>query len=407
MTRPEDGAQSEASFAVDPARPQVLFGASNELLTYSSTNGGRSWRRGAIPVVREPACVRGEPKTVAGAQREFLAFLVEPTCSDKLTAYLVVTSRAYLGRTWAPVTRIAPAIGRFGFDDAPSFSIDPKTDRLYLSWTRALGPKTEATVASSSADGGTTWSRPVVVAPAADEPHLSTIAVAPSGDVYVAGIDAKHGIWIARSTDHGRTFGAPRVAAPLRANPSAGCAGQLSFSPLPNEETSCAGANPTVVATKNRVEIVYSDVGANRTPDIYVAAFDPALKPLFLKQVNPPDRGAAQQFFPVATADPTTGSLWACWYDTTFDPHAHRAWFTCSVSHDGRVWTAPERAAATPSQAADLYTDLGTSTGFMPAVVADRGVAHAFWIDINNVDFAQDISTAALPERAAFLTLQR
>jgi hypothetical protein len=357
--------------------------------------------------VREPACIRGEPKTIAGAKREFLAFLVAPTCRDKLTAYLVVTSRAYSSHAWAPVTRIAPAIGRFGFDDAPSFSIDRKTDRLYLSWTRALELKTEATVTSSSADGGATWSQPVVVVPAADEPHLSTIAVAPGGNVYVAGIDAKHGIWIARSTDDGRTFGAPRVAAPLRANPSAGCAGQSSFSPLPTEETSCAGANPTVVATSNRVEVVFSDVGANQTADIYVAAFDSALRPLFLKQVNPPDRGAAQQFFPVATTDPTTGSLWACWYDTTFDPHAHRAWFTCSVSHDGRVWTAPERAAAAPSQVADLYTDVGTSTGFTPAVVASHGVAHAFWVNIDSVDFAQNITTAALGEHAAFLTLQR
>jgi hypothetical protein len=40
-------------------------------------------------------------------------------------------------------------------------------------------------------------------------------------------------------------------------------------------------------------------------------------------------------------------------------------------------------------------------------VVADRGVAHGFWINIGEVDFAQDMYTAALSERAAFLTLRR
>jgi hypothetical protein len=407
VTQPEDGAQSEAAFAVDPAHPQVLFGASNELLTYSSTTGGRSWRRGAIPTVHEPACPRGEPKAVAGANREFLAFLVAPSCGDKITAYLVVTSRPYATSGWSPVRRVAPATWRFGFDDAPSFAIDRRNDRLYLSWTRGTGQKTAAVVVSSSGDGGTTWSPPVTVAPAANEPHLSSIAVGPTGAVYVAGIDAKNGIWIARSTNGGRTFGAPRTAAPLRANPSAACAGQSSFSPLPSEETSCIGADPTVVATKQLVAVVYGDVGANRTPDVYVAGFDPALSPLFHAQVNPPDKSPTQQFFPVATADPSTGALWACWYDTTFDPHAHRAWFTCSASRNGRVWTPPERAAGIPTQAADLFTDLGSSTGFSPAVVAAHGVAHPFWIDVNPVDFAQDISTAALDEHAAFVTLQR
>jgi hypothetical protein len=55
----------------------------------------------------------------------------------------------------------------------------------------------------------------------------------------------------------------------------------------------------------------------------------------------------------------------------------------------------------------DLYTDIQGSTGFAPAVVADRGTAHAFWIGVNRTTFEQDIDTAALSERKAFLTLQR
>ena len=88
----------------------------------------------------------------------------------------------------------------------------------------------------------------------------------------------------------GRTFAAPRAAAPLRANPSA-TARASSFAPLPNEETSCLGPSPTIIATKDRVEIVYGDVGANGTTDVYVAALDRGLRPLFRTQVNPLDNG--------------------------------------------------------------------------------------------------------------------
>jgi hypothetical protein len=399
--------ESEASFAVDPAQPQLLFGATNQLLTYSSANGGRTWRSDASPVVREPACVRGEPHIVASTRREFLAFLVSPICGGQITSYLVVSSRAAGTRRWGPVSRVAPATWRYGFDDAPSLALDRGSGTLYLSWTRGLTAKTAATVISRSSDGGRKWSSPAVVAPAADEPHLSTIAVAPGGDVYVAGIDAKRGVWIARSTDGGRSFGATRTAVRLRANPSSSCAGQSSFAPLPNEETSCLGPSPTLVAIKTGVAIVYDDVGANGTTDVHVAAFDRGLQPLFRRQVNPPDVGRTQQLFPAATADSTTGTLWACWYDTTFDPHARRAWFTCSASHDGRRWTPPERAAAVATVAADLFTDIRTATGFWPTVAAVGGVAHPFWVEIDPTNFAQRISTAALPEHAAFVTLQR
>jgi hypothetical protein len=247
----------------------------------------------------------------------------------------------------------------------------------------------------------------VVVAKAADEPHLSTIAVAPGGDVYIAGIDAPHGIWITRSTDDAKTFTAPRAAAPLRANPSSTCAGQSSFAPLPNEETSCIGPNPTVLAAAKNIHVVYDDVGANGTPNVYDVTLDRALHPIFTAQVNPPDHGHTQQFFPTAALDQSTGALWACWYDTTFDAHAHRAWFTCSASRTGRTWTPPERASAGPTAVADLFTDLRTATGFSPSVAAGGGVAHAFWIEIDPQNFAQRISTASLPERTAFLTLQR
>jgi hypothetical protein len=151
-----DGGQSEASFAIDPARPQVLFGASNQIFAYGSKNGGRTWRSEVSPVVPEPACPHGEPQSVAGRDREFLAFLVAPPCGDLLTPYLVVTSRAYATARWSPVARVAPPTWQYGFDDAPALALDQRSGRLYLAWTRSLSVKAAAVVASNSDDGGRT-----------------------------------------------------------------------------------------------------------------------------------------------------------------------------------------------------------------------------------------------------------
>ena len=105
--------------------------------------------------------------------------------------------------------------------------------------------------------------------------------------------------------------------------------------------------------------VVYGDVGANQTPDVYAVTLDRALKPVSRAQVNPVEKKKTQQFLPAAALDPTTGVLWACWYDTTFDPNAHRAWFTCSASHDGRTWSAPLRASSEPTSPNILYGTLG------------------------------------------------
>lgn len=398
--------QSEASFAIDPSQPRVLFGASNDsegdrVLVYDSSDGGATWRRSEGPAVPGDSCAHGEPRVaIDRSGREVLAFIADSFCGDTLTPYLVVTSRAGPRAHWSPVVRVAPKTWKYGFDDAPDLALDERTGELYLAWTRSLAVDAASVVVSRSGDGGRTWSAPLPLQTAHDHARLASIAVAPDGDVVVAGIDTTHGIWIARSTDGGRTFGAARTAAPLLSNPSGECS-LAGLSPLPKEEQTCAGPNPTVVADDNRVFVVYDDVGANRTLDVYVAVLDRALQRLFRTRVNPPDRGAAQQFFPVAAVDPATGALWACWYDTTFDPNAHRAWFTCSASRNGRTWTAPERAAAVPSAPADLF---GVSAGYglVPALAARGGVAHAFWADQRVVNLESEVFTASLGERTAF-----
>jgi hypothetical protein len=387
--------ENEVSFTVDSARPSTIVGAGVDMESYTSVDDGRTWRLAPPPKLPTGSCVLHAPRIASLGTTQVLAYLASSPCGDDITPYLVVSTRLGVSGPWSEGRRVAPASWRYGFDDAPSIASDPARRIVYLAWSRGLTQHTEGTVVSRSGDGGKTWSSPIVVAPSANEPHLPTIAVAPNGDVYVGGIDNRHGIWIARSTDHGRTFSEPSQLGHLGANPSATCS-VAAQQPLPKEETSCSGPNPTLLATNAGPLVVYEDVGVNRTQDVVIAA------PKFAATVPPPDKGKTQQFFPAAALDPQTRVLWACWYDTTFDPNAHRVWFTCAASRNGRTWTPPERAAATPTDVSDLYTDLASANGLYPSVTAAAGSAHPFWVGVDPTSFQQEIVTAKLSEREAF-----
>jgi len=397
--------QSQMSFAVGPSS-RTLFGASNDtgnevLDVFSSSDGGATWVRGNGPQVGE-GCAQGSPKAASlPGGGELIAFLGAPECGNiqSLTPFLVVTTRAGSNRHWSPIVHVAKPAWKYGFDDGPAVAASPK--RIYLAWTRSLSKFVASTAVSSSTDNGKTWSEPVLVSHALEHPHLVTAAVAPDGTLYLAGIDAPHGLWVSSSDDNGQTFQPPQSVAPLLGNPAAGCA-QTAQQPLPREARACQGPDPTLLVTGDKLVIVYSDFNQNQTSDVFAVGIDRHTgKKLFRVQVNPPDQGKTQQFVPTAAVDPTTGTLWACWYDTTYDPHARRAWFTCAASHDGKTWSQPLAAASKPSMSADVYGTVFT-TGLRPAVVASGGVAHAFWGDSLNYTNGEDVETAAIPESRAF-----
>ena len=393
------GIQSEAAIAVDPRNPRELLAASNDSLlptlrVYTSSDGGRRWRRAAGPAVPGNSCAHGEPRVAVDADgRQYLAFLAGRVCGDKLTPYLVVASRPDPSARWTLRTVTHPA-WKYGFDDGPALAVDPRTGDVYVAFTRSLSIDHATMQWSVSRDHGATWSAPATVSRSLVRPHLASLAVAADGDVYLAGIDAAHGIWVARSTDGGRSFGAPVRAAPLVQNPAFGCA-LSAYSPLPQEDRVCIGPDPTVTVRTGQVDVVFGDGGANGAGDVFLAALTPQLRPRFRTQVNPPDKGKTGQFLPVAAADPSTGRLWACWYDTTYDPHAHRAWFTCSVSRDGRTWASPERAASVPTAPGDLFA-VASQNGLYPALAAAAGTAHPLWPDGRAIPLSIDVFTAAL-----------
>lgn len=398
------GIQTQAAIAVDPRDPRTLLAASNDgsletLRVYTSHDGGATWAWRAGPAVPGGSCAHGEPHVAFDAAgRQYLAFLAGTFCGDELTPYLVVAERDPGATRWHLV-RVVPKAWEYGFDDGPALAVDQRSGAVYVAFERSFSARRETTVVSRSVDHGRTWSTPVEVSSRLVRPHLAAVAVGGDGTVYVAGIDVALGVWVARSTDGGRTFEAPRQAARLVQNPAGGCA-LAAYSPVPREQRTCIGPDPALAVRSRDVAVVYGDGGANGAGDVFATMLDRRLRPLHHGLVNPPDGHAKdQQFMPVAAADPSTGTLWACWYDTTFDPNAHRAWFTCSASRDGRRWAPPVRAASVPSSNDTLMIDSSTN-GFYPALVADRGVAHPVWIDGRRWQLSEELFTAAIPQRA-------
>lgn len=398
--------QTQYAFATSDGK--TIFGASNDLGAevldvFTSRNAGKTWVRTDGPAV-PTSCAQGLPQvapTPGGG--ELVAFLAAPVCGrfQSLTPFLVTSTRNGATGRWSRIRRVAKPAWEFGFDDAPSLASAPSGKRFYLTWTRGYSKLVATTVVSTSADAGRTWSEPVVVSRSLVRPHLATTAVAPDGTLYVAGIDAKLGLWATRSTDGGKTFAAPVGVAKLLANPAAECA-LTAGQPLPRETRQCTGPDPTILAQGARLLVVYSDVGANRTADVRAVALDRSLKPLFRRQVNPVDTSKTQQqLAPSAAVDPTTGTAWACWYDTTFDPNAKQLWYTCAASKDGRSWSAPVRAASQSTRTDDLYGTM-FARGLRNAIVASGGVAHPFWADGRDYVESMDVYTAAIPERVVF-----
>jgi hypothetical protein len=393
-----DADQSQAAFAIDPTSTKHLFGASNDaglevLRVYESTNAGKTWKSSSGPAVAGGSCAHGEPRVAFGRDgREFLAFLAAPFCGDSLTPYLVVTSRM-AGERWGPLTRVTKQTWKYGFDDAPDIAIDPRNGHITLTWTQGISKQVAQTSTSTSTDNGKTWSRAVPLWLNLDHPHLTRAVYASNGDEYTTGIDAKLGLWVYRVGQ-----GEPATAAKLIANPAGGCA-QTAGDPLPKELASCDGPDPTISVAGNRVVVVYGDVGAGGSPDVFAVTLTRDLKPVSRVQINAPDKKDLQ-VLPTSTVDPATGTFWACWYDTTFDPHQHRVWFTCSASKNGRTWSAPVRAASEPTDTNILYGTFGKA-GLYPSVTARNGVAHVFWADGRIIDNSSDIFGVAIPERTA------
>jgi hypothetical protein len=225
--------------------------------------------------------------------------------------------------------------------------------------------------------------------------------------VYIAWEDpGNQGIWIDRARD-GVRFGSDRLVGsylPLEET----C--DILGAQIPAEPDRCVRPNPTVVvddAHGGGVYVVYGNIEANGSQQIFVSGFDSRLRPVLGNpnadggvRIGPADDAdPSDQFWPTAAFDRLNGRLWVCFYDTTGDRTRRSASYACVVSSDGRRWRGPVRVASvasneTVSPARDFQ--FGDYEGLAVA----GGVAHPIWTDSRELQTSQEeIFTARVTYR--------
>jgi hypothetical protein len=400
------GAQFESAVVVAPSDSSVLLAGSNDVeprgfdvLAYTSTDGGASW------VTSHPytgsECAIADPATAIDANgRELFSYLVAP-CRAQTTATttsVYVSTRSGPAGPWTAV-RVAGPLAAGSMIDKPSLAWDsspssPDRGRAYAVWVRIRAarntrraPKANLWLAHSD-NGGTSWSKPTQIRSPTLLPSnvFPGVAVAPSGELYVAWTNNSHDVFIARSSG-GESFTAAVtvVGDTFFANP---CYGFQLGAAVPAQDRRCVTTTPTVVAAANGVTVFYAAPGADgRELDIFARSYDPRLRPLHRPvRVNPPDgETASDQFEPAAALDTKTGLVWVCFYDTRGDRSRRTVRFSCTASKDGIRWKQPLALASVRSDETRAPATRFQYGDYQGLAIGRDGVAHPTWTDARNL----------------------
>ena len=245
--------QNEPTVAIDPANTSILTSGSNDYCTvelaggtwagfYRSTNGGTTWTDSLLPGYPTDQSPEG---VASPLQRRGITNAGDPVQAWDRSHRLFYMGNAFNraapqnGSVWVAtydqdaahyvrtvvVGKGTPALNG-KFNDKTSIEVDrglasPFSGNVYVAWSvfQGLRGNNEIMFARST-DHGATFSQPTKISETSKDNQFADIAVTNNGTLYVAwrgtvgsratGRDAM--LWV-RSTDGGRTFGKPAVAA--------------------------------------------------------------------------------------------------------------------------------------------------------------------------------------------------
>jgi hypothetical protein len=411
------GPQSEVAVTVDPTDNRVLLAGSNDIrarrmAVYSSTDGGRRWQIAHLPLpVGGHVCATSDPSVaIDGRGVQYYAFL-GLRCTHRLrTTAVFVATRRGVNAGWRTLPVPAARRGRLTLgDDRPMLIVDnapdsPNRGRLYIGWTRFSieskilpDPDTgeidlvDATaLISHSDDRGRTWVKPFVLS-RAGAPLEVRLAAGVHGAIYAVWRESKtNSIYISRSGD-GSAFSAGKFVAASVVPRSRSCHGFRSR--IPAQPMRCVSPNPVISVDtspgphRGTVYITYGSTSLNQSQDVFVAAFDPQLRPILgvrrPQQVGPLEaiRGP-DQFLPASAVDLKTGRLWVCYYQSGRGAAARAARYACTASDDGgRTWLTPSFVARVTSNETRAPANRRNGYGDYEGVAAFAGGAYAIWTD--------------------------
>lgn len=356
---------------INPTGPSSFNGVS------VSVNGGVSFKDlGFLNPGANPAnFLEGDPVVFcSSASQFFYSSLLESSTTDAAGNVTPITAVSLSTSFNGGVSWSSPviAVGKSGFShfiDKPWSTNDPANPQfIYVTYTDfdfsgtstgCPGDFRQAIELVSSTNGGADWSLPTVVdevcGAAGTGLQGSNVAVAPDGSVSVAyeffPITANNEIHIARSTDHGGTFGAiVTVNADVVPNGAFGVLqGQFRVNEFPQlavDRSSGSSRGTLYVVWSDGRDNVVGDIssGIYAYPDVLIAkSLDGGRTFSVPAAISPTPANFAgtgrDQFFPGIAVD-KSGRVGVCYYDRRSNPGNTAIDRFCSVSSDnGASWT--------------------------------------------------------------------
>jgi hypothetical protein len=200
----------------------------NQLVVAHSGDGGASWRQVDVATMQKaPDRDFFSAMSIGKDGAVYLTWMYcnkGPQACDNYKAYMVFSRSSDGGNTWSPPKLVAPITletyvpnTNITVRNTPAIAVDnsngPHSGNLYVvmyNWTGAF----MQVVVARSTDGGSTWSKPVPVAPGiTHDQFLPWISVSPTGLVGVSWLDRRNDpanidyqAYAAISTDGGQSF---------------------------------------------------------------------------------------------------------------------------------------------------------------------------------------------------------
>jgi hypothetical protein len=406
----ECGPQSETFITINPSQTKMVAAGSNEIFRlpmrgYFSANGGKSW--GGVDLPLPPAIGTngidfGSDPTLAFDTRGnlFYGYIVVffGNGSGVKGTEMAVARSTNGGQTYPSVTFFSFEGGSNHFNDKPMITADTNLnsrfrDNVYIAWDAAVGGSATGggVRVAASTDHGATFNVTRADDPSGPGHSIgASPAVAPNGDLYVAWNDyAANTITFNRSTDGGKTWGAPGVIStksiPFDIRiPAESFRGALVYPSLDVDRST--GPH------RGRVYCSWMDLRPAGTTDILLSYSD--------------DRGAHwstpapvtdQLFMPVdhfnhwMSVDAVTGDVNVAFYDTRNDTTGARYMtdYYLSQSKDGgATWLPNLRVSNTSSNEHDCDgvfpcngINYGNQQGDYEGLVSFGGVSYPVWTD--------------------------
>jgi hypothetical protein len=406
----ECGPQSETFITINPNKPKVLAGGSNEIFRlpmrgYYSTNGGSSW--GGVDLPLPPA--KGANGIDFGSDPT-LAF---DSQGNVFYGYIVVffgggngingTEMAVAkssdgGRTYPNVTFFSFENGTNHFNDKPMITADTNAgsalrDNVYIAWDAASGGSIGGGVrVATSSDHGASFSVTRADDPSGPGRSIgASPAVGPSGEVYVAWNDyAANAIVFNSSFDGGRSWGVPRTISRKTlpfdiAIPAESFRGALVYPSL--------GVDVSNGPHRGRIYCSWMDLTPQNVTDIFISYSDNnGLS--WSTPTHVPDQFAfpVDRFNHWMSVDPTNGNVTVAFYDTRNDTTGARYqtdYYLARSTDGGASFPAADiRVSTVSSNEHDCNgifpcdgINYGNQQGDYEGLVSFGGVSYPIWTD--------------------------